>query len=497
MSSNARRMPEINLEDFERKLRAAGSGQGGVEDPLEELTRLVNTIANERPRDDRVIDFSATRPAPRPAPPAPLLQAGPGDEEPEFAPPPPEVFSPPPRSLPASREDMPPLEAPLLRPTFDEAAGPVVDKDAPEEALDVEGEAEDAPISETIAAPQSRKPSWYWKVGGLVACAVVAAPIAYTLKFSGMGSGAKAPPMIMAADGPNKVAPPDEKTVQSASDTGALLNKDSTTAGPVKVVVNQEQPTDMALKGDSPVAPMKDSPIIAPNQSPVVMAPGVGAAPSPPPGAPAASQSRAPKTVSVRPDGTLIVAGVSPVIAAPAATAPTPPPAPRKPDAAPSVTTQSASPTLDLPPAKSPKSSQRVAVARTDTTAPTEPLSAPLQLGPAAAEKPAKLPTKLSPPQQQADAQAADAAPAAAASGGEWAVQLAAPHSEADAQSAIQRLQTKYGSELGDRELGVKKAEVNGESIYRVRASGLSKAEASALCQKLKAAGGDCFLAHN
>jgi len=76
-------------------------------------------------------------------------------------------------------------------------------------------------------------------------------------------------------------------------------------------------------------------------------------------------------------------------------------------------------------------------------------------------------------------------------------VQLAAPHSEADAQSAIQRLQTKYGSELGDRELGVKKAEVNGESIYRVRASGLSKAEASALCQKLKAAGGDCFLAHN
>ena len=69
MSSNARRMPEINLEDFERKLRAAGSGQGGVEDPLEELTRLVNTIANERPRDERIVDFTTVRPTPRPAPP--------------------------------------------------------------------------------------------------------------------------------------------------------------------------------------------------------------------------------------------------------------------------------------------------------------------------------------------------------------------------------------------------------------------------------------------
>jgi hypothetical protein len=195
----------------------------------------------------------------------------------------------------------------------------------------------------------------------------------------------------------------------------------------------------------------------------------------------------------------LIVAGAAPVAAdAPAPAEPAPQPAARKPEPAPSVTTQASSPTLDLPPVKTPKSSQRVAVNKTDTTAPTDPVNGPLQLGSAAPAKPGKLPTKLSPPQRVADAAASDAAPAAPApSGGEWAVQLAAPRSDADAQSAIQRLQTKYGSALGDTTLGVRKAEVNGETIYRVRASGLSKADASSLCQKLKADGGDCFIARN
>ncbi len=144
------------------------------------------------------------------------------------------------------------------------------------------------------------------------------------------------------------------------------------------------------------------------------------------------------------------------------------------------MTSQASSPTLDLP-AKpvAPKTTARVNVAKTDTTAPTEPVSAPLQLGSAAAsgaaEKPQKLLTKLRPPETQVASAPPAAAPAA--SGGDWAVQLAAPRSEADAQSAIQKLQTKYASALGDSELGVHKAEVNGDTIYRVRASGLSKSD--------------------
>ena len=497
MSSNAKRVPEINLEDFERRLRAAGSGQGAVEDPLEELTRLVNTIAAERTPapEERVVDLPTTR-ATRAAP---LARPKPAPEpEIEFEPPPPDPR--PAAPFVASEASSPRAEAPLLRPSLedDDAVefGPAAEQ-ITADAQDYEAHAGAPP-----AAPQRPKAGWYLKVGGLTAVGLVMVAGAAYLKLHGttMG-GLKSPPMIMAADGPSKVAPPDEKAMQSSSDSGALLTKDSTGSGQVKVVSNQEQPIDMGLKGDSPIALTKDTPIIPPSSGqPFVHAappPDANAAAPNPPTPPSATTHKGPKTVSVRPDGSLITADAQAAATAPAAVAtPSPTPMAAKPSVSPSVTTQAASPTLDLPAKPTPaKTTARVNVAKTDTTAPTEPVSAPLQLGSAGADKPQKLPTKLRPPETQtADAQPA-AAPAAAS--GDWAVQLAAPRSEADAQSAIQKLQTKYASALGDNELGVRKAEVNGDTIYRVRASGLSKASAQSLCQKLKSDGGDCFVAKN
>ena len=40
-ASQSRVTDEINLDEFERRLRAAGAQQAQVEDPLEELSRLV------------------------------------------------------------------------------------------------------------------------------------------------------------------------------------------------------------------------------------------------------------------------------------------------------------------------------------------------------------------------------------------------------------------------------------------------------------------------
>jgi hypothetical protein len=103
-----------------------------------------------------------------------------------------------------------------------------------------------------------------------------------------------------------------------------------------------------------------------------------------------------------------------------------------------------------------------------------------------------------SPPADAAPGAAAPPAPAPAAvaeGGGEWAVQLSAPRSEADAQSAIAKFKSKYAEALGDSALSVHQADVKGQTIYRVRVSGLSKNDASALCSKLKAGGGDCFIA--
>ena len=77
-------------------------------------------------------------------------------------------------------------------------------------------------------------------------------------------------------------------------------------------------------------------------------------------------------------------------------------------------------------------------------------------------------------------------------------MQLAAPRSESDARSAIQRFQSKYSDALGETALGVRKgSDAEGEAVYRVRTAGMSKADAQALCQKLKADGGDCFVARN
>jgi hypothetical protein len=176
------------------------------------------------------------------------------------------------------------------------------------------------------------------------------------------------------------------------------------------------------------------------------------------------------------------------------------------------TTPEAATPKLDLPTKLSPKSQQRV-VAKTDTTAPNADASAtpsaPLQL--VASPKPAK-PAKPAPKTLAeasiVDSPPADAAPAviaapgvaapapvAAEGGGGWAVQLAAPRSEADAHSAVAKLKNKYADALGNSALSIHQADVKGETIYRVRVSGLSKTDAGALCSKLKAGGGDCFIA--
>ncbi|MBV8104640.1 MAG: SPOR domain-containing protein [Hyphomicrobiales bacterium] len=213
------------------------------------------------------------------------------------------------------------------------------------------------------------------------------------------------------------------------------------------------------------------------------------------------------RTVSLRPDGTPIppstVATAEGSDAAPPSEAPKPPAKPAAKAVAESAgSAQSSTPKLDVPTKLSGKSSARVAVAKTDTTASaaaTGTQNEPVQQGvPTKSEKPAKAPKiqqaaaeTVSP---AAPAQATVESPAATSSTG-WAVQLGAPKSEAEAKSTAARLSTKYESALNGSAIGVHKAVVNGETIYRLRVVGLSKADAAALCARLKGDGGDCFIA--
>jgi hypothetical protein len=478
-------VPEINLDEFEKRLRAAGAPSAGSEDPLAELTRLVNSVHADARRAARTASSAAAQTEDEATMTLPPAFGAISDAEEEY-----------------------PAEAPPLEPTYAEPA----------------------------RARGSR--GWAFKVAGMIVVGVVLLGGGVALK-RGVPGLAKAPPFITADVAPTKVQPPNEANVQSTGDMAALLMKDSATPTPVKVINTEEQPVDLRTQTQPPAptpsasASPVNSNTVAPAPtlavdagSPVATAPETQIVPPP-----AASASVAPlfptakpvKTVSVRPDGTLITtADATPPAAdaAPPAAAPTVVPTPPTKVAVRAVdpvvaTPEAATPKLDLPTKLSPKSQQRV-IAKTDTTAPNADASAtpsaPLQLVASPKPKPAKPAPKTVAEASIADTPPAEAAPAAAAApavgesapvaaapaaaeGGGWAVQLAAPRSEADAHSAVAKLKKKYGDTLGDSPLSIHQADVKGETIYRVRVSGLSKADAGALCSKLKAGGGDCFIA--
>jgi hypothetical protein len=464
--SGSRAAVEINLDEFERRLRAAGAQNAGLDDPLSELARLVESS--------------------KPAPPSPPASQTPAEE-------------------PAQ-----PLETRLLRPSLEEAESHAGEAGG---AVEIQGEPEtedfylnDRPPPEP--APARRSGNWTLRISALTVAGLAMIGAVFALR-GGVPGLPKQPPFIAAAQGPTKVQPPSDETVATANDAGTNLLKDNSQPGHVKVVTSEEQPVDLSAEAavtakTSPTSPAETA-VRGTVDTPVVVA----TAGSPPPMASQFPDPKPVRTVSLRPDGTPIPPSeVAPTNASDAAqvsapSSPAPTPAPSKPPAkaAPKATLDPASaqpstPKLELPTKLSGKSSARVVVAKTDTTAPAE-ANEPVQPGsPAKTERPARV-TK----QAAAETGASEASAqrpvdtAAATTPGGWAVQLAAPKSEAEAKSAVSRLNAKYGSSLNGATIGVHKAVVNGETIYRLRVVGLSKADAAAMCARLKGDGGDCFIA--
>jgi cell division septation protein DedD len=102
-------------------------------------------------------------------------------------------------------------------------------------------------------------------------------------------------------------------------------------------------------------------------------------------------------------------------------------------------------------------------------------------------------------PRQLASAQPAPAAaraPAASASGG-YAVQFSAAASEQEAREKIAATQRRFADALGGRTPTFIKGEAGSRTVWRVRVGGMSREEASSMCQRIKGQGGDCFVAAN
>jgi hypothetical protein len=491
--SGLRATEDINLDEYERRLRAAGAQQANVEDPLLELARLIES-SRVGASDSSPSSGASAEPAPE------RLKAG------EQAPP-------------------PSMEIKELRPAIDEADDlvPAASEADREARQDYEF---DAPPPRSVGAAEQvaeRRPKgWTLKVSALALAGLAMIGGVFALK-GGVPSVSKDPPFIAAAQGPTKVQPPSDETVQASNDAGSSLLKDDVKPASINVVSSEEQPVDLSAQasaGNTLQAPANPpaaanqanpllsssngTPLAATTNSPLVLP---TAAPPPP----MTSEFPNPKpvrTVSLRPDGTPIAAPNPPNQAASNATpggAPLQPPAQFGPKTISDATAvaEPSTPKLDLPAKPPAKSSARIQVAKTDTTAPDASGQTPSDsTQPGGPVKPEKTAKKPKPAQTTAEATETATAPAAApvdatattASAG-WAVQLAAPKSEAEANTEMARLTSKYGADLNGSALGVHKAVVNGQTIYRLRVVGLTKADAAALCARLKGDGGECFIA--
>jgi hypothetical protein len=93
----------------------------------------------------------------------------------------------------------------------------------------------------------------------------------------------------------------------------------------------------------------------------------------------------------------------------------------------------------------------------------------------------------------------ADPTPTAAGDEGIYGVQLGALTTELAARRESDRLRSKFAIEFGGLQPTVRQAEVRGRRVYQVRIGGMSKADAEALCLKLRSGGREaaCSVASN
>ncbi|MDE1158853.1 MAG: SPOR domain-containing protein [Neorhizobium sp.] len=206
------------------------------------------------------------------------------------------------------------------------------------------------------------------------------------------------------------------------------------------------------------------------------------------------------KTMIVRADGTLVEqdapASATPALAAPtgaklAATAASP---------AQSVSGQSTpAPSQGMPsPASAIQASAPVADAVDSGPAVRAPVPSARPSQPAANARPA-APTQVAQaaaqPVAASPAQAA-ATPSANAAKGGYFIQVASLPSQAEAQKSYQSISAKFGSVVSGRGVDIKAAEIAGKgTFYRVRIPAGSKADAIALCERYRSAGGSCLVA--
>ena len=297
----------------------------------------------------------------------------------------------------------------------------------------------------------------------VIACvlmlAVVGTATAFGYRALFGSSGSKPPPVIQADAGPSKVVPPNRSEPSGSKQFNDRVGERS--AGE-KLVSREEQPMERPQPSAFPVPSVAQQAAAMPQVAPMQ----------------GAAEPKKVRTIAIKPDGSV---GES-VVATPArATSPV----------------QSNTPTPAAPP-------QRVAsappLASTDVeeamprpaparSAPSR--NAPLSLTP-------ETPAARSEPVRTASVPPRATPEATATSSAQYGVQVSSQRSEADAQSAYRALQAKFPSVLGGHAPVIRRADLGDKgTYYRALVPFSNGADALALCNSLKAAGGACIIQKN
>ncbi|WP_230532012.1 SPOR domain-containing protein [Microvirga roseola] len=310
-------------------------------------------------------------------------------------------------------------------------------------------------------------------IGAVLGFAAIGAGGYYALTDGPSTAASGEPPLVKASNEPVKVQPQNPGGVEIPNQNKQIYERAGNTE--TKVVNREEQPVDVKQA-------------VRLNGGAVGDAMG-GAAPQQPANGLNLGEPRKVRTVTIRPDGTVV--GAEPANPGPApAAAPLPTmtlPEAAQPAQAASAT-PSAAPVQPAPAAPKPVASTPAAVPATPA-----PVPAPSPATPASGSSPQQVasaqPVPLSPP-------AASAATPATVATGDYAVQLGIANSESRAEATLAQLRQKY-SELESQPPLVMKAEVNGNTLYRIRVGPMSREEASSLCSTLQGQGAQCFVAKN
>ncbi len=331
------------------------------------------------------------------------------------------------------------------------------------------------------AAPKRRRMG-IMLVAGIFALAVIgsAGALGYRALFGKSGSGSP-PPVIKADTTPSKLV------MQGTREGSNKLINDRVGGDSEKLVSREEQPIDLKDKGMAAAFP---PPADQGNASMPAQGSGV-----------VTPDAKRVRTIAIHPDQS-VVADAMPTSAPPAQAAPSPPPQrvttvvpPARPTAPPPLQqTPPPRPVTSPPPAE-----QDVEAAPPPAKKPAapkaSPSNAPLSLSPDAQTRPA--PRAAAPMRTASNQPQAQIAPAGGS--GSYAVQVSSQRSEAEAQAAFRSLQSKYPSQLGNRQAMIHKVDLGSKGIYYRALVGpfATGSEASELCSNLKAAGGSCLIQRN